>query len=183
MVVVYGMPIRRYGRYRRPLRRPICAAMTSLCQFQSALTFGEFPHAGLRAPFPRHSCREIPGDVTHTPSLRGFRCRLACAYRPGNPLCAFREQNARYAARGALHTRAHGNPRLPNSINPRLHFNRPRGRLVSDVERFRAGSRRRARPARARSAPRTSHMPSREPGAVTKLTRHGAEGSPHPSPV
>jgi len=43
MVVVYGTPVRPSGRCQRPFRRPILAAMTSLCQLQSALAHGEFP--------------------------------------------------------------------------------------------------------------------------------------------
>ena len=56
MVAVFGMPVRPYGRCRRPLRRPIRAALMSLCTSQTALTFGEFPtwdymrcFSGLRA--------------------------------------------------------------------------------------------------------------------------------------
>ena len=46
--------------------------------------FRGIPHVGRRALFPRHSCREIPGDVTRAPSLQPAR-----AYRPGNPLRVF----------------------------------------------------------------------------------------------
>ena len=175
------MPVRPSGRCQRPLQWTIRAAMTSL-QISPSARFRGIPHARLRAPFLRHLCREIPGDdVTRAPSLQ-----LARAFRPGNPLREPCEQDTRYAARDAPETcpRAHGNPRVPNSpINTRRHFNRPRGRLVSDVECFRAGSRRRARTGRARSAPRTSHTPSREPGAVTTLTLYGPSGSLHPSSV
>jgi len=43
MVAVYGTPVRPYGRYRRPLRRPICAAMTSPCTSYRALALVGFP--------------------------------------------------------------------------------------------------------------------------------------------
>ena len=107
------------------------------------------PHTGLRVPFPRHSCHEIPGDVTRTPSMHGKPRRLARAYRPRNPL---REQNTWYAARDAPNTcpRAHENPRVPNSIT-RRHFNRPRDGLFRYAGRSRAGipPRRRAREGRS----------------------------------
>ena len=121
-------------------------------------------HASQRAPLARNSRSEVPRDITRTLNLRGFPCKPARAHRPGNPLHAFREQNTRRAARGALHTRSHVDPSVPNSNNTRIHFCRPRGRLVSDVERFHTGlrSRRRAHAGRARKAPWTSYAPSRE---------------------
>ena len=48
--------------------------------------FRGIPHAGQHALFARNSRREVPSDVTHAPNLRGFPCRPARAYRPGNPL-------------------------------------------------------------------------------------------------
>ena len=154
MVAVYGTPVRPSGRYQRPLRWPISTSppMADPCShdvtlhIQTCARFRGIPHAVRRALFVRSSRREVRADdVTRAPNLRGFPCRPARAYRPGNPLPAFREQNTRYAARDAPHTCPCGNPRVPNSINTHLHFSRPRGRLVSDMERFRARSRRRAR--------------------------------------
>ena len=140
-------------------------------------------HASRRAPLARNSCREVPSEVTRTLNLRGFPCRPALAYRPEDLLRALCEQNTRRAARGALHTRSHGDPSVPNSNNTRPHFRRPRDWLVSDVERFRAGSQRRVRAGRARSAPRTSYMPLREPGTIAKLTLCGLFSSLLVSPV
>ena len=96
------------------------------------------------------------------------------------------EQNTRCVARVASHTRSHGDPSVPNSHNTRhLHSRRPRSRFVSDVERSRARlhSRRRACAGRARNAAWTSYAPSREPGAVAKLTLCGPLSSPFMSPV
>jgi len=116
------------GRYVGPCRRPLIAT--------SARVQG-IPHAGQRALFTRNSCREVPSDVTHAPNLRGFPCRPARAYRPGNPLRVFREHNTLRATWGASHTRPHVDPSVPNSYNTHhLHSRRPRGRLVSHVECF-----------------------------------------------
>ena len=185
MVVVYGLPVRPYGQCQHPLRWPIRAAMMSPCTSQQALALAGFPTRP-RALFPRHSCREIPADdVTRAPSLHGFLCRPARAHRPGNPLRTFREQNTRYTARDALHTRPRGNPRVPNSSNTRRHFSCPRGLVESHTERFHAGfpARRRAREGRSLNAEQAPYATSRETGAVPEITSYGAKGSPHPSPV
>ena len=114
-------------------------------------------------------------------NVRRFPGIRAARFPPMTSLAhPLREQNA---ARDAPHTRPRRNPRVPNPNNPRHHFIRPRGLLVSDVERFHAGSRRRARAGRARNAPWTSNEPSREPGAEAKLTPCGPPGSPLVSPV
>ena len=52
MVAVYGTPVRPYGRYRRPLRRPIRAALTSPCTSQQALAFAGFPTRDTVRCFP-----------------------------------------------------------------------------------------------------------------------------------
>jgi len=141
--------------------------------------FCGIPHAGRGALFPRHSCREIPADdVTRAPSLRGFPCRPARAHRPGNPLRAFHGQNTWHAARdaphtrGTPHTRPRGTPHVPNSNNTRHHFSGPRGRLVSDVERFWPGfpAQRRAREGRSLNAERAPYATSCEAGAVATIT-------------
>ena len=160
----------------------MCSLVVAL-RITNSAHFRWIPYVSQRVQLTRNSCWEISGDVTRAPNLRGFPCRPARAYCPGNPLCTFREQNTRHAARGAPHMRPHGNPSVPNSNNTCLHFSHPRGWLVSDVERFRAGSRRHARAGRARNAPWTSYTPSREPGAVAKLTLCGPPGSPLVSPV
>ena len=162
-----------------------CSLVVAL-RIATSARFCGVRHASQRAPLARNSCREVRADdVTRTPNLRGFPCRPPRAYRPVDPLRACCEQNTRRAACGDSHTRSHVDPSVPNSHNTRLHFRRPRGRLVSNVERSRAGlqSRRRVCAGRARNVPWTSYAPSREPGAVSKLTLCGPPGSPFVSPV
>ena len=65
-------------------------------------------HESQRVPLARNSRREVPSDVTRAPNLRGFPCRPARKYRPGNPLRTFREQNTQHAARDTPHTHQHG---------------------------------------------------------------------------
>ena len=119
------------GQYLGPCRRPAHRNKRSPSRGR---------HSSQRAPLKRNSRREVPSDVTHAPNPRGFSCRPARGHRPGNPLRAFCEQNTWHAAWGASHTCPHVNPSVPNSYNTRhLHSCHPRGRLVSNVERSRAG--------------------------------------------
>ena len=83
MVVVYGMPVRPYGRCQRPFQWPIRAAMTLLRQFRIALARGEFPTpdvrclSGIRAArFPvmtSHAHRACSWHARNVPETRSER--------------------------------------------------------------------------------------------------------------
>ena len=165
MVAVYGMPVRPYGRCQRPLRWPIRAAMTSPCTSQQALAFGEFPTWDDVRCFPGIRAARFP--VT---SLTHRACAVSHA---GQHARIVPETRSADRTRGMQHvmprTRAHISAVHAASSYPTWNVSGP--------------DREDAHVPAVRGAPRTPSEPSREPSAVTKSTLHGAEGSPHPSPV
>ena len=73
MVVVYGPPIRPYGRCQRPFQRPIRAAMTSPWESPQALAFVGFP--------TRNNVRRFSGICATRSVLMTSSTRRACSRR------------------------------------------------------------------------------------------------------
>ena len=135
------------------------------------------PHAGQRALFFRHTCREVRADdVTHAPNPHGFPCRLARVHHPGSLLRVLREQNTWYEARDASDTRPRGNPHVPNSPNTRRYFNRPRNGLFRNAGRSRTGFLSRARPGRSENEKWTLDTTFCEAGTISTISTSGPFG-------
>ena len=103
MVAVFGMPVRPYGRCRRPLRRPIRAALTSPCTSHQALALGEFP--------TREYVRSFLGIRVARFPVTSLAHRTCVVSRAGQHACNVPETRSAHRTRGMQHvmlcTRAH----------------------------------------------------------------------------
>ena len=73
MVVVYGTPVRPYGRCQRPFQWPIRAALTSPWESPQALAFAGFP--------TRNNVRRFSGICAARSGLMTSPTRRACSRR------------------------------------------------------------------------------------------------------
>ena len=112
MVAVYGTPVRPHGRYQRPLRWPIRAAMTSPCTSQQELALVGFPMRANVRCFPGIRAARFPPMT----SLAHRACAVSCAGQHARIVPETRSVRSANRTRGMQHvmpcTGAHVGPRV-----------------------------------------------------------------------
>ena len=112
MVAVCGTPVRPFGRYQRPLRWPIRAAMTSPCTSQQALALAGFPTRASVCCFPGIRAARFPPMT----SLAHRACAVSRAGQHARIITETRSARSVNRTRGMQHvmprTRAHVGTRV-----------------------------------------------------------------------
>ena len=112
MVAVYGLPVRPFGRYQRPLQWPIRAAMMSPCTSQQALAFVGFPTRDDMRCFPGIRAARFPPMT----SLAHRACAVSRAGQHARIITETRSARSVKRTRGMQHvmlrTHAHVGTRV-----------------------------------------------------------------------